>query len=213
MTFASGPALVKWPRHLQQEHGDCQRKFGLISSFPPPPPPPSNLPVSLPISIPLLPQICTSDRFPPLVPSHTSVCRRTRAAHRHGAGLLACAALAVFSASLPVKHLNGEEVTPKMETISHKEFVTVVPDRHDLCSRCIMRKVTECSQRGVDALSPRTSPLCSLCLYRSHSITRRQVVSTNSEQEEELTAHNYTSIQTYVSKSLMPSCVKWVSHR
>lgn len=35
MTFASGPALVKWPQHLQQEHGDCQRKFGLISPLPP----------------------------------------------------------------------------------------------------------------------------------------------------------------------------------
>lgn len=111
----------------------------------------------------------------------------------------------MFPASLPVKHLNGEEVTPKMETISHKEFVTVVPDRHDLCSRCIMREVIECSQRGADALSPRTAPLCSLCLYRSHSITRHRVVSTNSEQEEELTAHNYTSVQTYVSQSLMPS--------
>lgn len=40
MTFASGPALVKWPQHLQQEHGDCQRKFGLISSSAAPPPHP-----------------------------------------------------------------------------------------------------------------------------------------------------------------------------
>lgn len=38
MTFASGPALVKWPQHLQQEHGDCQRKFGLISFSTTPPP-------------------------------------------------------------------------------------------------------------------------------------------------------------------------------
>lgn len=37
MTFASGPALVKWPQHLQQEHGDCQRKFGLILSSSTPP--------------------------------------------------------------------------------------------------------------------------------------------------------------------------------
>lgn len=63
------------------------------------PSPPSNLPVSLPISIPLLPQICTSDRFPPLVPSHTSIWGQTRAAHCHGAGLLASAALSVSSIS------------------------------------------------------------------------------------------------------------------
>lgn len=50
------------------------------------------------------------------------------------------------------------------------------------------------------------SPLLSLSfvsLTLNH--THHRVISTNLEEVEELSAHNYTSIQTYVSQSQMPS--------
>ncbi len=42
-------------------------------------------------------------------------------------------------------------------------------------------------------------------LSRTLNHTQRRVISTNLEEVEELNAHNYTSIQTYVSQSQMPS--------
>lgn len=65
MTFASGPALVKWPQHLQQEHGDCQRKFGLISSSSTPPPAPTdpNPPLTFSASLPPFQSLCLSPHF------------------------------------------------------------------------------------------------------------------------------------------------------
>lgn len=48
------------------------------------------------------------------------------------------------------------------------------------------------------------SPLLSF-VFLSHTHTHHRVISTNLEEVEELNAHNYTSIQTYVSQSQMPS--------
>ncbi len=45
----------------------------------------------------------------------------------------------------------------------------------------------------------------SFSLSRTLNHTQRRVISTNLEEVEELNAHNYTSIQTYVSQSQMPS--------
>lgn len=77
----------------------------------------------------------------------------------------------------------------------------------DLRSRCIIKKVIECSQQGVDALSPSHFLLLALFVFLSHTLnhTHHGVISTNLEEVEELNARNYTSIQTYVSQSQMPS--------
>lgn len=50
------------------------------------------------------------------------------------------------------------------------------------------------------------SPVLSLS-FLSHILnhTHHRVISTNLEEVEELNAYNYTSIQTYVSQSQMPS--------
>lgn len=78
-----------------------------------------------------------------------------------------------------------------------------------LRSRCIIKKVIECSQQGVDALSPsHFSPVLSLSsssyeVNQTHQ--KKKIIPTNFEEVEELNAHNYTSIQTYVSQSQMPS--------
>lgn len=77
----------------------------------------------------------------------------------------------------------------------------------DLRSRCIIKKVIECSQQGVDALSPSHFLPLALFVFLSHTLnhTHHGVISTNLEEVEELNARNYTSIQTYVSQSQMPS--------
>lgn len=137
MTFASGPALVKWPQHLQQEHGDCQRKFGLISSSSTPPPQPFP-PFITAATLPPFQSLCLFP-FPSHFAlkfvnlsgfllcsflfcfSHTFFSWRNRDTHnsqvtrRENVSPHPPHLIADFPASLPVQHLNsrwgkGEEV-------------------------------------------------------------------------------------------------------
>lgn len=97
---------------------------------PTPPPSPS---VSLPISIPLGPQICKSDRRPSLFPPHTFMAGRRRAAPqtpRQPSRL---------RYDLCVSSLATCE-TPEQSAVQSEETISRLGTDSDPCSRCIIRK-------------------------------------------------------------------------